>query len=139
MTLGELNGHYELRQRLAKAQELLYALRASAAPGAQALTGMPHGTGVRDKVGDLAVEIAEAETDLTLLQKEIETQERTVLSFIGTISDLQTRMVFRLRFIRGLTWGEVAEVVGGRNTEDSVKSLCYRHLKSCRALTRRDA
>ena len=60
MTLKELNGHFVLRERLARAKEMLASLQAAACPGAQVLTGMPHAPGVSDKVGDLAVEIAEA-------------------------------------------------------------------------------
>ena len=33
-----------------------------------------------------------------------------------------------MRFIGCLTWAEVAQVIGGRNTESAVKSVCYRYL-----------
>lgn len=128
MTLQELNRHFELRERLDKANEMLDALRAAACPGAQVLTGMPHSTGVKDKVGDLAVEIADMDTRIQFLEDEIKTGEETILPFIRSIEDDQTRLIFRLRFIRCLTWKEVAAVIGGRNSEDSVKMVCYRYL-----------
>lgn len=102
MTLQELNRHFELRERLDKANEMLDALRAAACPGAQVLTGMPHSTGVKDKVGDLAVEIADMDTRIQFLEDEIKTGEETILPFIRSIEDDQTRLIFRLRFIRGL-------------------------------------
>jgi len=49
-------------------------------------------------------------------------------AYIGTIEDSQTRMIFRLRYIHGMAWKEVAAAVGGRNTENSVKSVCYRYI-----------
>lgn len=128
MTLLELNKHFELREKLAKAHEMLDALRAAACPGAQVLTGMPHATGVKDKVGDLAVEIADMDERIEFLESEIKASEASILPFIKSIDDDQTRLIFRLRFIRGLTWKEVAAVVGGRNSEDSVKMVCYRYL-----------
>ena len=128
MTLQELNKHFELREKLAKAHEMLDALRAAACPGAQVLTGMPHATGVKDKVGDLAVEIADMGDRIEFLESEIKASEASILPFIKSIDDDQTRLIFRLRFIRGLTWKEVAAVVGGRNSEDSVKMVCYRYL-----------
>lgn len=128
MTLQELNRHFELRERLDKANEMLDALRAAACPGAQVLTGMPHSTGVKDKVGDLAVEIADMDTRIQFLEDEIKAGEEAILPFIRSIEDDQTRLIFRLRFIRGLTWKEVAAVIGGRNSEDSVKMVCYRYL-----------
>lgn len=128
MTLQRLNEHFELRIRLAKAQEMLESLRAAACPGAAVLTGMPHTPGVKDKVGDLAAEIADMDARIEYLEAEIKRDEKEVLAYIRSIDDDQTRLIFRLRFIRCLTWGEVASVIGGRNTEDAVKSACYRYL-----------
>ena len=139
MTLQELNRHFELRERLEKAEELLSALRAAACPRAHVITGMPHTGGVNDRVGDLAVEIADLEAQTKSLQDKIAENEATINSFITTIENNQTRMIFRLRFIHCLTWGEVAAAVGGYNTDDSVKSICYRFLKGCNAVTRYDA
>ena len=139
MTLQELNQHYILRQRLAKAEEMLNSMISAASLGAQVLTGMPHGSGVRDKVGDLAIEIAELDSSADFLRKKIQAQEKAILPFINSIENFQTRMIFRLRFIRGMTWGEVAAVIGGGNTEEAVKSSCYRFLRSCNGETPHDA
>lgn len=131
MTLQELSQYFKLREQLARDEEILESLRAAAFPGAQVLTGMPHASGVRDKVGDLAVEIADMESQIERLREKISREEERVSGFISTIENDQTRMVFRLRFLRCLTWGEVAAVIGGRNTESSVKNQCYRYLESC--------
>ena len=139
LTLIELNRHFELRERLAKAKEMLASLRAAACPGAQVLTGMPHAPGVSDKVGDLAVEIADLEAHIANLERECETERRAIISFVESIEDDHVRMIIRLRFLYALTWQEVAIVVGGRNSENSVKSACYRFLKSCNDVTHDDA
>ena len=130
MTLQELSHHFKLRERLEMDIELLSSLEAAACPGAQVLTGMPHVPGVRDKVGDLAIEIADLRARIHYLETEIRAEEQEVLRFIAAIPDEQLRIIFRLRFIRGLTWGEVAAVVGGRNTDDGVKTSAYRYLNS---------
>ena len=49
--------------------------------------------------------------------------------FIKGIDDSLTRIIFTLRCIDGLNWAQVADFVGGRNTEISVKMRFYRHLK----------
>lgn len=64
------------------------------------------------------------------LREEIGQEESRVTAFISGIENDQTRMIFRLRFLRGLAWKEVAAVIGGRNSEDSVKMVCYRYLGS---------
>lgn len=142
MTLQRLSQHLSLREKLERNKEILASLQATAAPGAQVLTGMPRTPGVKDKVGDLAIEIADMQARIEYLQWEIEEEERDIVNpFLNSISDDRIRMMFRLRFIRCLTWGEVATVIGGRNTEDGIKSACYRFLQteSCNAVTRDDA
>ena len=126
MTLAELNRHFELREKLARAQETLDTLRLKARPGAAALTGMPHTPGVSDKVGDLAAEIADADAYIAYIEAEIRESEGAILTFIQSVDDMQTRLIFRLRFLRGLTWGEVSQVLGPYTSENSVKSICYR-------------
>ena len=126
MTLNELSEHYKLRAQLAEVESMLQSLRCAASPGAQALTGMPHATGVRDKVGDLAVEIATMADEADRLRQEIGQQEGAVRAYIP---DPRTRTIFRLRFIRGLMWCEVAAILGGGNSTYGVKSACYRYLE----------
>lgn len=130
MTLQELSRYYKLQKQLEQSRELLASLEASASPGAQALTGMPHGGGARDKVGDLAAEIADMKAHIQRLERKAGHAAGRISAYIDTIEDQHTRMIFRLRFIRCLTWGEVATVIGGHNTEKSVKNICYRYLKS---------
>lgn len=130
MTLEELTRCFQLRERLVRDEEMLQSLRDAAAPRGQNLDGMPHTPGVKDKVGDLAIEIADLEAQIRYLRKEVRKAEREVSRFIRTIPNDQTRMIFRLRFLRGLTWAEVAAVIGGRNTEAGVKSACYRYLEN---------
>ncbi len=132
MTLQELSDHFKLRERLDRNLEILDSLEAAACPGAQVLTGMPHTPGFRDKVGDLAIEIADMKERIRYLRKEVESSELQISNFIDNIENDHTRMLFRLRFMRGLTWKEVASVIGGRNTDVGVKSACYRYLESLR-------
>ena len=139
MTLQELSQYAKLHKQLERGEELLISLRAAACPGAQALTGMPHAAEVRDKVGDLAAEIADMETQVECLRKEAAQAECRIADFISTIAHDQTRMIFRLRFLRCLTWKSVAAVIGGRNTADSVKHLCYRYLETCPDVSPRGA
>lgn len=101
----------------------------SAQPRTQVFTGMPHAGGVSDRVGDLAVEIAYMEAEIKALQEEIAVHEATILSFIQSIPDPRTRTIFRLRFLRGLQWKEVAGAIGGRNSISAVKATCYRFIQ----------
>ena len=128
MTKQDLDRHLELRQQLAADLELLASLEAAATPRAQRLDGMPHAHGASDPTGNLAAEIADMRETVARRQTAVARSEEAVAAYIGTIEDSQTRMIFQLRYIHGMAWKEVAAAVGGRNTENSVKSVCYRYI-----------
>lgn len=129
MTLDELDEHLSLVTDLANSREMLQSLWNTAYPGGQVMTGMPHASGVKDKVGDLAVEIADLETEISELEQRCKESEAHVRVFVATISDTRTRMIFRLRYCRGMQWKEVASAIGGWQTESSVKETAYRYLR----------
>ncbi len=128
VTLEKLNELFDLRERLSKAMETRLSLMSAACPGAQVLTGMPHVTGVKDKVGDLAVEIADLSAKIDYLQGQIDEKEKEAEAFVVAIDDDQTRIIFRLRFFRGLSWKEVAAIMGRDFSEKSVSETCYKYL-----------
>ena len=129
MTLQELSKYYKLHERLERNREMLTSLYAAAGPGAQVITGMPHAPGVSDKVGDLAAELWDLQSKIDYLEQRCAEEKKKLEKYIGAIKDDQTRMIFRLRFIHCMTWPQVAETIGGRNTANSVKLICHRYLK----------
>ena len=128
MTKQDLDCHLELLQMLAEDLELLASLEAAAGPKIQRLDGMPHAHGISDPVGNLAAEIADMRETVARRKAAVAKSEETIATYISTIGDSQTRMIFRLRFIRGMSWKEVAATIGGRNTEAGVKAVCYRYI-----------
>ena len=129
MTLDELNDHLYLVQQLNTAREMLQSMRDSVLR-ASSYDGMPHAPGAGDKVGALAVKLAELEEVVHSYERQKAVSEKTVKAFIDSITDNRTNLIFYLRFICGYDWQGVAEVIGGRNTVDAVKSQCYRYLQS---------
>lgn len=138
MTLRELSTHYKLYNQLERDREMLLSLRETAGLGAQKMTGMPHVTGVSDRVCNLVIEIEELEEQISHLEAECKREEEKIQAYINGIHDDQTRLIFRLRFLHCMTWWQVAEVIGGRNTASSVRAICYRHLKSCSVANTRE-
>lgn len=130
VTLNELSGCIRLGERVRRNNEILASLWDAAHPGAQALTGMPHAPGVTDRVGDLAVEIAALEERNEALSRELAQVQAKIDDYICSIPDEYLQIIFRLRFIHCLSWGEVAAIVGKHTSEASVKSACYRYLES---------
>ena len=108
MTRQDLEKHLKLRRQLMECRDILQNLKRSVGPGTQALTGMPHAPGVKDKVGDLATEIAYMERRVAALQAKVDDQAVEVRNFIAGVQDDQMKIILSLRYIRGLTWIEVA-------------------------------
>ena len=129
MTLQELSKYYKLHERLERNKEMLSSLYATAGLGAQVITGMPHAPGTSDTVSSLIIEIEDLKSRIDYLESRCAQEKKKLEEYIGVIKDDQTRMVFRLRFIHCMTWPQVAEAIGGRNTATNVKLICYRYLK----------
>lgn len=52
-----------------------------------------------------------------------------LIDYITDIPDSQIRQIFNLRFIDGYKWNTVADIVGGGNTEASMKMSVARYLQ----------
>ncbi len=128
MTLQELSIYYKLHERLEQSRQMLSSLYASAGLGVQEITGMPHAPGVSDGVSSLVIEIEDLKKRISNLESECAREKRILEGYIDTIEDVQTRVVFRLRFVHCMTWSQVAKTIGGRNTANSVKLICHRYL-----------
>lgn len=49
-----------------------------------------------------------------------------LLDFIDSIEDSRIRMIITYRIVENYSWGQVADAMGGANTEDCVKKAFYR-------------
>ena len=50
-------------------------------------------------------------------------------AFIDSLEDSQMRQILLLKYLRGLSWRQVAMGIGGNNTEDGVRKRAERFLK----------
>ena len=129
MTLKELSQLYYLNREIEMDQRRLRELEAKALPGAQVLTGMPHGSCVVDKVGDCAAEIADLRGIIEVKHQQCLYERSRLERYIAGIDDSLTRQIFTYRFVNGLPWEQVAACIGGWNNAGNVKMICYRYLK----------
>ena len=87
---------------------------------------MPRGSDVGDVVGNATAEINRLEERIEKLAAVVEESQKPIEEWIDSIDSFYTQTILRLRFLYGLPWKEVADTVGGRNTAESVKMVCYR-------------
>lgn len=128
MTLKELSQFYYLNREIEMDQQRLRELEVKALPGAQVITGMPHGSGVSDVVGRYAAEIADLRGIIEAKHQQCLYERSRLERYIAGIDDSLLRQIFTYRFINGLPWHQVAACIGGGNTADSVRMACYRYL-----------
>ena len=127
MTLGELNVH---RGMVVELRDMCELLESMSALHASSFDGMPRSSPYMwDRTQSVSIKRAKLKSEIDGLQKAVKASEGAVLQFIDSITDNRTNLIFYLRFICGYDWQGVAEVIGGRNTVDAVKSQCYRYLR----------
>lgn len=66
---------------------------------------------------------------LIQLQDELLEQTNEVEKFISEIDDSRMRRIINYRFIERLSWNRIADMMGGGNTEDSVKKAYQRFME----------
>jgi hypothetical protein len=128
VTNKELSQLYYLVKEIKLKRQQLEQLRTIAEGTTVELTGMPHGTGINDKVGNIAADIADIKAILELKIQEYYYQYNRLTRYIESIDDSLVRQIMTLRYIELKEWNDVADMVGGNNTEDSVKKRVYRYL-----------
>ena len=129
MTLKELSQLYYLNREIEMDRKRLQELEAQAVSITPNLSGMPHGSGVSDKVGRYAAEIADLKGIIEAKHQQCLYERSRLERYIADIDDSLIRQVLTYRFINGLPWEQVAACTGVGNTAAGVKMMCYRHLK----------
>ena len=128
MTLQRLNEHLNMLLQLQEAKEALGSMKAQIL-GAVNYDGMPHGYEVSRTTENLAILLKKQIDDVNRMEHMVEGSEREIREFVDSIEDNRTRLIFNLRFLCGLKWEAVAVMIGGGNSVDAVKSVCYRFLE----------
>lgn len=128
MTRKELEQIYYLRGDLRVLEQELERLRC------QSLVQSPqpnisHGSGTSDKVGDLVALRDELVQLIEFKREELQQLRIEALLFIYSIPDSLTRQIIYYRCVKMLSWAHVARVVGGNNTEESVRQIYSRFMR----------
>ncbi len=112
----------ELKQKQNIISELntkIAELRADAEGTTQKLSQAPLGSGIKDKVGNMATQIAYYESQKEAMISEVE-------SAIKSIPDDMIGGWLKMRINKRFSWIKIAHIAGGNNTYDSVRKRCER-------------
>ena len=130
MTNKELSQLYYLNKEIKQLESKLMELETTAYKATPNLTGIPGSGKCSDKVGRYAAEIADLKALINLNMKKCWHEKRRLERYIQSIDDSLIRQIFFLRYIELKKWEDVAASLGGNNTENSVKQIHSRYLRS---------
>ncbi len=128
MTIKELSQLYHLRREVEMDRQRLAALEERALPGAQRLSGLPGSSWRQDKLGEMAVEIADLRAVIEAKYRRCLAEQQRLEQYIAGIEDSFVRQIFTCRFVEGLSWRQVAKKVGGKNSAGNIRVICHRFL-----------
>lgn len=130
MNLKDLSQLYCLERQIRRDERRLEDLRSRMVNISPKLSGMPAKPGASDAIGDAVPAIVDLEKKIEQEKAAFEREKIDMELFLRRIQDAQLRLIFILRFVDLKSWNEVADEIGGNNTEASVSQACYRYLKS---------
>ena len=130
MDKKELNQIYYLEKEIDMWRKALSRIQSRSLLPSQEITGTPFGSGISDKVGNLATSEVDIKNKIEELQKRVYEEQYRLLKYIDTIEDSLMRQIMYHRHVLCMKWNEVAMVVGGGNTEDSVRKAHDRFLEN---------
>lgn len=128
MTLEKLNKLRKSIDTLKTLQEKIEKKKRLAESATQNYSGTPSAKGGCNSKENLILSYIDDEKELEKICEEMTVAHTEALTYIMSIEEPTTRLIFHYRFISNYSWIKVAKSIGN-NTEDSVKKIVYRYIK----------
>ena len=129
MTVRELSKLYYLNKLIERDTLRLSELENRLQPGGMNFNGMPRNPSPKNMMEEIIPLIIEIEERIRKEQEDYIRERMVIEDYIRSVEDYQIRLILSYRFVDLLTWNQTARMIGGGNTEDGVKKMCYRFLK----------
>lgn len=132
LTLQELNDYPYIVASISEMREKITDLYDNASGlKSPIISDMPHGSvNTTSPVEEGYESVGGSITYYATKLKVLEEKKERIEKFFSEIPTEHLRKIFKLKFMDELSWSQVARKIGGNNTKDSVKKICYRYLKT---------
>lgn len=130
MTKKELSQLYYLKKEIRQLEQRIKELETAATGCSTKITELPHGTGVNDKIGSYAAQIADLKSLLDLNLKKCFYESNRLDRYIESIKDLLLRQIIFYRFENHMSWGQIERAIGDNDNSESLRKKLYIYLKS---------
>lgn len=114
MTMQDLRQYSSMRAEIQRLSSRLEALRLELA---------------KEQSEETAKAISKLYIEIDNQHREQLVKEHEITKRIKQIKDAQVRLSIEMHYIDGATWNEVADAIGGGNTETSCRKYVSRYLK----------
>lgn len=125
LTKNELKQIYNINREIKMWQKELNKLKGQSLVRSPIISDMPKG-GKKFDMSDYISAITDYETVIRGLLAELQIQRKKIIEYIESIDDSLMRQIIFYRNVSCMTWWEVADAIGGNNTENSVKKAYSR-------------
>lgn len=129
MSIEELKQYQHLQGEVRFWQkELEKTMRKSYVKSPQ-LTGLPGSHSLEDLTAQRAIEEEEILRTIQMMQRRAARMLREIVAYIKQVEDPLVRAIIYGRYIKGMTWNQLATSIGGRNTPDGLRKLHNRYFR----------
>lgn len=119
---------YYLKREIRNDERRLRDLKDAATKITQSISGMP-GSGKKSDKTAIAVEIADLETIIAANNAKCIAHYNQIMRFVAEIDDSLIRQIVKYRHIDMMKWRDIAQRIGGGNTEDGIRKAYTRYLQ----------
>ena len=120
MTRKELSQLYYLQKEISSDEQRLIDLETAATSITANLSGMPGGGRKSDKTA-IAAEIADLKSIIQAKRDMCVAHYNQIMRYVAGIEDSLMRQIITMRNLDMLTWAQIAQRIGGGNTEDGLR------------------
>ena len=144
MTIHELSQLYYMNKdiqrlvdiRAEKTEQLEELISRSTGISGMNMNGMPRASTPRNRIEDIIAQIDAKEREILVLDQKIrkkriryEAVKQELEEAIDRCGDWRIALILKYRFVDLLTWPQIANRIGGKNTADGVRKACDRYIR----------
>lgn len=129
MTIEELKQYQHLQGEVRFWQKELEKTMQKSYVRSPQLTGMPGAKRLADLTAQRAIEEGEILNTIRMMQRRSARMLQEIVAFVKEVEDPLLRAVIYGRYIKGMTWNQLANTIGGKNTPDGLRKLHNRYFR----------
>lgn len=127
-TKKDLSQLYYLKREIRNDEQRLIDLETAATRITQSITGMPGSGRTSDKTA-IAAEIADLKNIIRNKNEMCISHYNQIMRFVATIDDSLIRQIITYRHIDMMKWRDIAQKIGGGNSEDGLRMAYSRYME----------